>query len=186
MATWGDFNSLIQLSIGLNAAFATFSDFLGDGLPREERRIDRLIKTIDKRPPGDCSPPSQDSLSDRRELQFLLGRCASNRVSHERFRANFVRIGGFLCAFLGAAALIYASYNSETPILFEGQLVVYLLLIPFAFGACHGMYTAIKSYLEVSLKRQVIEERIAERRRNLARQRQVVKNNTSNAPEGAA
>lgn len=161
--TWGDFNSLIQLSIGLNAAFATFSDFLGNGLEKENHNINRLIKKARSQSTLSQQGAPGDALSDRTQLMFLAAECAANKIEHERIRSGVVRVSGFFCAFLGVAVLIYASYFANVETSLFGQFIIYILFFPFAIGAVHGMLTSLRIQWKISSKRQSIEGRIAKR-----------------------
>ena len=170
--TWGDFNSLIQLSIGLNAAFATFSDFLGDGLSQEEKRAGSLIKSIEKIH-KDASPKQYppDVAKDWLDLQLIVGECQDEISAHGRFRSGFVRISGFICAFIGFIALGYASYNAAAEISYYEQAIIFIMMLPFLFGASRGMYKSIRSRSKISNARQAIEERIRTRQRIITSQK---------------
>lgn len=166
--TWGNFNSLVQLSIGLNAAFATFSDFLGDGLSREDNHINKLIKRNDKIIESD--PNNKEAQIDKKRLRFLSGECIENKVNHEKFRTGFVRFGGFACAFIGVIILIYSAYHDNAPIPLLGIIIIYLLLLPFILGAGHGMYISMKTSFDISKRRQNIERKIIDRIKSAAKE----------------
>ena len=48
MPKWGEFQSLIQLGVTLNAAFAAFGTYFGNNIDREGSKLLKIVKFLDQ------------------------------------------------------------------------------------------------------------------------------------------
>lgn len=143
--TWGNFQSLIQLSAALNAAFYALADLLQRDFEIEERRINVLIAKLRRR--GDDDAKIRADLS---KTHLLLGEL---KHIERRYAAAASRVFRPLCifAFLGAAVLLVVSsfaYNTELP--FVGAVFIILSALPFFSAIIFAMI--VQAYLKFGVQ----------------------------------
>lgn len=85
---WGDFQSAAQLSVALNAAFATLSSFLGNDIQREVQKLRTEIRTISK---DKTNHLLAGAISPATELRLLIGHSLSLKIEYEILLDIFVR-----------------------------------------------------------------------------------------------
>jgi hypothetical protein len=157
--TWGDFQSLIQLSVALNGAFAAFASFFGSGLQKEERLLHYLLEEC-----GDATLPRVGELSFGARVRLLQG----ERLQFERqfdFFINVVaRYSCLVVALIGIVLLVYSSYRYKLPINASEAATCSALLLPFVVGSMYSIYLSVRLHRSVSLPRRQVENALIEAR----------------------
>lgn len=152
--TWGGFQSLIQLSVGVNGAFAALTTFAGDSAQKEERRINKILSRLSNIPSSKMTPAvTQNKMS----AMFLSGRLASVSRRYNYFINSTIRLSCVLCALIGVVVLVYSSYKFDAPIEFRSQMIVHALMLPFIVGSLYSTFLSYHVHRSISRDRQKIE-----------------------------
>lgn len=161
MQHWGDFQSVIQLSIALNAAYAALASYLGTNLPNERGLIQEIMDAIPKaqRATSDIKDTeTQPTLSKFTTLQLLYGKSIEVERRYESIINAIVRPICILSAILGAALLIASSFFYSEEISTTWQVVSSLLILPFIAGAIYSLCVSIQVHLTISNPRRQCEK----------------------------
>lgn len=160
---WGDFQSVIQLSIALNAAYAALSSYIGTSLTREKRLISELLDQLKAVDPAEPTVPllrpPHDPSRLKIELRALIGECVKAERRFEGAINRFLRPVCIAASLIGLVLIVLSSiyYNDEIKI---GWLIVSCgLLLPFAIGASMSMLMSAQTYLDISKRRREHEQK---------------------------
>ncbi len=156
--TWGGFQSLIQLSVALNAAFAAFGTYSGSNIKREKARFEKIRQQIVN---GAQLPPKDDGdVGGEASVLLLEGKCESLIQYYDDFVNGRYRIVCVLFSALGIPVLIYSSYRANDPICYNVDITIIALYLPFLYGLWQVISTGIKLYTQIYRKRIDMERRI--------------------------
>lgn len=134
--TWGDFQSLIQLGVALNTAFAIISSYAGRFFQKDLLLITSYIAQAEYYE-KDGHENAVDLISDMDHLRQKIDR------SINKFE---IILDGFIkksCAFISIVSLyllIYSSYFYNTYIDYLSKTYLIVQYFPFLFGLLYGIY----------------------------------------------
>ena len=153
MALWGEYQSVLQLSVALNTAYAALATYVGNDLQVERQSIRELDGAV---PPERRA--SKDTARAVADLQVLDGKIASAQIKYESAINSYFRPACLLGSFLGVALLIVSSVLYTSNIDGFWKIASCLLLSPFLLGTLY----AAKLHLDVRRKYRK-ERRLIER-----------------------
>ncbi len=157
--TWGEFQSIIQLSIALNAAFAALSSFIGTSLTREKRLLEELIDRLQSigvagQSVATVLKPAYSPKTLKIEIRGLVGE--SVRMQH-RYDGLINRYLRPVCIVASLAGLVFIIVSS---FLYKDEIGIYCialscsLLFPFAAGALLSLHLSWRTYARISARRK--------------------------------
>jgi hypothetical protein len=140
---WGEFQSLTQLSIALNAAFATIPTFLGNSIKREQSLVNSYISDAEYLEELVDKKVISYSLPNRRLSAQFSDISAEYRKLEHRFDQFIYTVIRYLCLIAAAISfviLIISScrYNSHIPI--HWRIYSILQYSPFIAGISYAFY----------------------------------------------
>lgn len=157
MAQWGEFQSVIQLAVALNAAYAALGTYLGSNLPTERRLIQELIHAIETASSADGEhtdpPKSLPTMNSLRELRLLNGKSLEIEQRYEYRISTIARPICILSSIGGIALLVVSSFFYGEDISVTWRVVSCLLMLPFFAGAFYSLYISVKVHFAVSKPR---------------------------------
>lgn len=170
-ATWGEFQSLIQLSIALNGAFAAFSTFFGADIGRYRAKIDHLLDNDDLiigHQLSSVTPSMVDQsidaekarLQGRADLIRLKGRCAESEITFRSMIHRFFRYICVVACISGISLIVYSSFYFDATISNFWRWISVLHLAPFLLATLYAVVMSLRFYVEVAREFRAIEERI--------------------------
>ena len=166
MATWGEFQSLIQLSAALNGTFAALGTFLDKDTRREKEIIEKIIEKIDKIDYELIENKSRVSkkLNAKTRLILLKGNC---NFIERKFNIFIYKILRSLCAALFVTSivlLIVSSFLYSDIINYLWSTIILLHITPFFIGICYSAYLLVICKRKITRPRREIELEIWENR----------------------
>ncbi|MEG3181951.1 hypothetical protein [Sphingomonas sp. LT1P40] len=135
MTTYGDFQSIFQLTAGLTLGVSGLVTLFEDPIEREIRRFSRLWKVSDRlnvRHPN-LPPDIVDRINGiSNQIEEIQERLSTDFEAEERFRIT--KLASFVASVVGLVLLIYSSEKSSEIIPFSVKLLSYVLLayVPIA------------------------------------------------------
>jgi hypothetical protein len=145
--TWGDFQSLLQLAIGLNAAFAALADFLGSSTRREKARADRLASRTSKSNLMD----TQRNITMHQSFIHMSGVCKRIERNYENFLSGFVRLCCLLTLVISLFMLIYGSFSNKCTISAGLMWLSVFQIGPFVIGIAYAFILSTITYFQVTM-----------------------------------
>ena len=164
MHLWGEFQSLIQLSIGLNGAFALLSTYLSNIIQRQielteihfhhavdlEKSVN-LATTVNKQPTS-LSTRFSDLIDEFKQVG-------------EIYDNNLIAILRIICTYLAIFSIfisIYAAYKYVTPINSVVRWYATIQLGPFLIGIIYAAFLSSFSLWPKYAKRQKLLNELRE------------------------
>jgi preprotein translocase subunit Sec61beta len=119
MASWGEYQSLIQLSVGLNLAFGLFDTIVAPQLDRLTEKRQRILQEIEEDPNRTVSVAS-----------ITEATTAIRKVSEGARRLSAFGVYPSLgLAALATGLLVFSSENAAEAIKCEGKVAVYATFV---------------------------------------------------------
>jgi len=158
VSVWSEFQSLFQLSVGLNTALATFYEFLGNGPQKtalEARQwLSRArhleIEWSSKKLNSLSFQEYHDILEEIREIRtkFIIIEGGLVNIIHknENLILHFVRWLCLPCAITGLFCLIYSSFFPQEPISYMMEFFAIMQMFPFVIGILFVVFYSIETY----------------------------------------
>ena len=150
MSNWGDYQSLIQISIALNAAYFSLSQFLNPDAANQKSLISTAIGVAE-------NDASGQNFSER--LQRVLQDVNGQKEKDKNFFRLF-RVASAVLFLLGIILLFIGSYKSTDTVGDWIILVCALLNAPFVIGLCYMFLVSSPQYDEFSKERQKIQDEL--------------------------
>lgn len=141
-SSWGDFQSLLQLSIAINAAFIAFAGFFGDIVDSRKQHISFMMNKLSDIPVRDM-----DGLSPRSKLISLSGKLDKIEKSYKDFVNGRLKILSMLAIPTAIILLVTSSYHSKCKMSPLFQSISVLHLLPFMFGMLYYALTVCRLYV---------------------------------------
>lgn len=165
---WGEFQSLMQLSIALNAGYAAFSTFTGRVFVHANQRLRRLIGLSER-----ISRTHQDNcdINLTSQLRLLDGECHAISRLHDRMLDKRLRPICIAFAISGLILLICSSYFYSDTIHLALQALVLASLAPFALVCMSYCIVMWRYHYRVFLPSLRIEHLIEEENNSLSQER---------------
>jgi len=150
--TWGEVQSLAQLSVALNGAFSAIAGFVGSDFARERAELARLIETMDAQAARGVRHTSRiRGLSPRVVARSLIAECDAIERRTEFLLTTLVRPLCVVGAVVGMILLIVSSYLYARPV---GPFLICCLIgsnAPFFLGLL--IVSGISAWLNRRVKR---------------------------------
>jgi hypothetical protein len=160
-SNWSNFQSLIQLSITLNAAFAAFGSYAGTNIESEQIRLETVIHDLQIE--RKALPAISDSqLGGQGEVILVLGTCKDMSRNYEDFIHGRYRVISIVTGIVGIPFLVWSSYYSAEAIDPFWSILTILMYIPFFWGIIRLVTLEVNTYVYVYRARIGIERRLRE------------------------
>lgn len=127
MSIWGEYQSVIQLSVALNTAYAALATYLGGDLSSEQQALQETDAAVLK----DKREAKKIALSN---LHLLGGELTHAAQCHEAIIDKAVRPTCLVVSLFGIALLVVSSILYSEPIDIAWQFLCIFLLLPFLAG----------------------------------------------------
>jgi hypothetical protein len=149
---WGDFQSVIQLSVALNAAITALITFARPDVVAEKREVDRLALL-----PSAWSKPD-GGVPVRTSLQLLSGRCERVLRRYDRLQDGWIRSLAIASAVASIGLLVWSSYVYRDPIPGWAAVLAVLQFIPFLAGMLAAVLVALHCRMVIMPERLRLEK----------------------------
>lgn len=157
-ATWGNFQSFIQLAIALNSAFAAFGSYAGNDITRERARLTRIMGAVQN---GASLPVTgHETVGGAAEIMLLEGKCADLLHNYNNFVTGFYRVICVIAAGIGIGFLLYSSILPNEKMNPVTIILVSIFYVPFYYGVWKAGKLSHDIYMSISLKADYIENHI--------------------------
>jgi hypothetical protein len=178
MPKWGEFQSLIQLGVTLNAAFAAFGTYFGNNIDREGSKLLKIVKFLDE---GAIVVPKAvrahgkfvrflkkkidsvfktSELGDETRVIILEGKVQSISLSYSNFVGGIFAVLCIAFAITGMGFLLYSSVFAGKDIKDYNIWYIIGLYIPFFFGVLRLLCAHLQLFFSVTLPRRSISKRL--------------------------
>jgi hypothetical protein len=125
--TWGNFQSVIQLSVALNAAYAALYSFVDDTLKRETDRASTLLRRLRNAP-----HTTPELLKQKTATRSILSRVYRAERELQQYNRNFLQPASAVFSLVGVCTLIFSAYHGGTSRISDfWALFTCALLLPF-------------------------------------------------------
>lgn len=162
MPHWGDFQSVIQLSIALNAAYAALSSYVGTSLHREQRLLEELIHRLQSigkagQPLAAVLKPNYTAAQLKIEIRGLIGESMKIQHSYDAVINRYLRPVCIVASLVGIVLIIVSSFSYNEDISERYIALACGLLFPFSGGAFLSLHLSWKAYSRISRRRREYE-----------------------------
>ncbi len=137
---WGDFQSVAQLAVALNAAFASLAGFLGSDIRRARQRIRAAIARHDKVPPAGDRAIGIRSASNLRLLAGGLEHTQRKFEERIDYLARPLCLAGML---LGIILLLYSCFAYRSSISAFSICLIIFSMLPFCAGVVYSIFVGV-------------------------------------------
>lgn len=148
--TWGASQSLIQLSVALNAVFTAYGTYLGRGIEYEKSEILALLSFLKEK-----APPDLDQR--RAELERLIGRCHSIDRRLTTILHGIFRIFCIACAIIGVGLLFISAYLYNYALGVLSSIFILAMYLPLLFAIFLAIYVSHALFVQVRKPRLTME-----------------------------
>jgi hypothetical protein len=153
MSAWGEYQSVIQLSVALNTAYAALATYLGGDLRLEQQAIKE----------ADSAVPNEEREAKRAvliELYLLDGELTQATQRYEAVIDWGIRPVCLVASCVGIVLLIVSSICYGSKIDVAWQLLCGIMLLPFIVGVGFAIKLIIKVHRKFATKRKELESRL--------------------------
>lgn len=151
---WADYQSLLQISIGFNAAYFSISQFVSLDATAQEKLVELARDLADKLLP-------EATLEDiRNELSSLHSEILQQKSTDKKWLAGIGKVSIFFFL-LGFVVLFYASISAGQPV--NPRWIVGFCIssvLPFILGVLYMALHSSAKYQNLAQRRQAIEDRL--------------------------
>lgn len=153
MSAWGDYQSVIQLSVALNSAYAALATYLGSDLRSEQQ----AIKDANAAVPNEKREDKRVALTD---LHLLDGKLTHAAQRYETVIDNGIRPACLIASLLGIVLLVVSSVFYSATINATWQFICGALLLPFLVGVGFATALIIKIRVNFATNRRRLEAKL--------------------------
>jgi hypothetical protein len=143
VAKWGDFQSLIQLSIALNIAFATLPTFMGNVLQRTVAEMDYLITRAQEAEQVKADGAEEFRRDISTAMIFLKGDYLTIQEKFQAFLYRWMREICALTAIISTFLLVISSFCYDAGVPRIVEIMCVLELLPFLVGMSYALYLSV-------------------------------------------